>query len=248
MKKLELEEYLIRYGGKLLGSNKKLHKSDIKTKGLSLLPHTLAIDESAEVKGFNLCPSSTEGCRKTCIYQSGNARFTLTNIGRYYKTRFFFEHKQIFLNFLEAELSSFRGAVRLNVFSDLPWEKYLELDTMMWIQFYDYTKVTQRYENYLYGNFPYNYHLTYSYSGRNGGQCLKFLKEGGVVSIVVKGKKPKTFGGYPCIDGDENDMRWKDKAGHVVVLKYKNSMTNKDANKTENNSFVVKEGETNFKI
>jgi hypothetical protein len=248
MKQLDLKDYIKRYAGKLLGSNFKLKKSDTQTRGLSLLPHKLAIGGGDKAKGFDLCPSSTEGCRRTCIYQSGNAMFKGVNEGRYQKTRFFFEHKRVFLNFLEAELSAFRGAVRLNVFSDVPWEHFLDMESMHWIQFYDYTKIVRRYDNFLKGVLPKNYHLTFSYSGENGGDCLNFLSVGGVVSIVVKGRKPKTFGGYPCIDGDDNDMRWKDPAGHVVVLKYKNSMTNKDANKTEDNPFVVKEGETMFNV
>jgi hypothetical protein len=34
-------------------------------------------------------------------------------------------------------------------------------------------------------------------------------------------KLPETFAGYEVINGDENDLRFKDKRGVVVGLKYK---------------------------
>lgn len=241
MKQLDLKDYTKRYSGKLLGSNRKLKKSTMMTKGLSLLPHKLA-------GGFNFCPSSTEGCRLTCIVYSGNARFITTNEGRYQRSRFFLEHRDTFLDFLKFELSYFRGAVRLNTFSDIPWENYIDMEEFPWIQFYDYTKILRRYDDFLVGKrgMPSNYHLTFSYSGDNGGDCLNFLDAGGTVSVVFKGEIPKTFAGYPVVNGDESDERWKDPKGHVIGLKYKTNTVDKAANEVAFNSFVVKEGETMF--
>jgi len=241
MKQLDLNDYTKRYSGKLLGSNKKLKKSTMMTKGLSLLPHKLA-------GGFNFCPSSTEGCRKTCIVYSGNARFATTNEGRYQRSRFFIEHRETFLDFLKFELSYFRGAVRLNTFSDIPWERYIELDKFEWVQFYDYTKIKSRYYNFLDGKMPSNYHLTFSYSGENGQECCDILNEGGTVSVVFKGSIPKEFAGFPVINGDDSDERWKDSKGHVIGLTYKTNTVDKTANETALNTFVVKEGETVFKL
>ena len=253
MKQLDLKDYTKRYSGKLLGSNRKLKKSAMMTKGLSLLPHRLA-------GGFNLCPSSTEGCRTTCIVYSGNARFKGTNEGRYQRSRFFLEHKETFLDFLKFELSYFRGAVRLNTFSDIPWEKYIDMEDFEWVQFYDYTKIVDRYDRFLARKnmakndkshllralVPNNYHLTFSYSGENGADCLEFLESKGTVSVVFKGSVPETFAGYPVINGDESDERWKDPEGHVIGLKYKTNTVHKDANQVALNTFVVKEGETMF--
>lgn len=239
MKQLDLKDYTKRYSGKLLGSNRKLKKSAMMTKGLSLLPHTLA-------GGFNFCPSSTEGCRKTCIVYSGNARFKGTNEGRYHRSRFFLEYRDTFLDFLKFELSYFRGAVRLNTFSDIPWEKHIDMADFEWVQFYDYTKIVNRYHDFLDGRMPKNYHLTFSYSGENGVNCMNLLEEGGTVSVVFKGKVPKTFHNFPVIDGDESDERWKDPKGHIIGLKYKTNTVNKFANETAFNSFVVTEGETLF--
>ena len=239
MKQLDLKDYTKRYSGKLLGSNRKLKKSNIMTKGLSMLPHRLA-------GGFDFCPDSTDGCRRTCVVYGGNARFKGTNEGRYQRSRFFLEHRQTFIDFVKFELSYFRGAVRLNTFTDLPWEKYIDMTSFDWIQFYDYTKSPFRYQKFMNKEMPHNYHLTFSYSGENGFACQKILESGGTVAVVFKGKKPKTFGGYPTYDGDEHDMRWSDPKGHVIALKYKINTIDREANKVAFNTFVVKEGETMF--
>jgi hypothetical protein len=233
-------EYLRRYAGNLLGTNTKLKKSDMATKGLSLLPHKLA-------GGFDFCPSSTEGCRRNCLVDTGFAFNPKVNIGRYYKSRFFIEHRETFLDLLHEELNCFRGAVRLNMFSDLPWEKYIDMSKYEWIQFYDYTKIFDRYDKFLDKELPSNYHLTFSYSGRNGRVCTDLLDENGTVSVVFEGEVPKEFAGYTVINGDENDERWRDVQGRIVGLKWKKSSVDKDANYIATNSFVVKKGDTNFK-
>lgn len=235
-------EYLRRYAGNLLGTNTKLKKSDMATRGLSLLPHKLA-------GGFNFCPSSTEGCRRNCLVDTGFAFNPNVNIGRYYKSRFFIEHRETFLDLLHEELNCFRGAVRLNMFSDIPWEKYIDMSKYDWIQFYDYTKIVDRYHNFLDGQMPKNYHLTFSYSGKNGINCKNLLDDGlATVSVVFEGKVPDTFAGCTVIDGDSNDERWTDPTGVIIGLKWKKSSVDKDANYIATNTFVVKKGETNFKI
>lgn len=41
------------------------------------------------------------------------------------------------------------------------------------------------------------------------------------VAVVFKNKLPETFWGLDVIDGDLNDMRYIDKKGVIVGLKYK---------------------------
>lgn len=61
---------------------------------------------------------------------------------------------------------------------------------------------------------------------------------------VVFDKLPKTYNGYEVIDGDLSDMRFKDKKGVVVGLKYK-ILTGKgiDNNKVFENGFALRQKE-----
>ena len=44
------------------------------------------------------------------------------------------------------------------------------------------------------------------------------LELGGNVAVVFRGSLPKTYLGYKVIDGDENDLRFKDPKGVIVGL------------------------------
>jgi hypothetical protein len=120
------------------------------------------------------------------------------------------------------------GGVRLNVFSDVPWEKFGVIDAMPAnVIPYDYTKDPIRAAKQ-----PYN--LTYSYDGTvNSEHYAKILLSRGVnVSVVfheqglkrVCGKwskeqrMPSTFLGVRVIDGTETDWRPADPRGVVVGL------------------------------
>ena len=94
---------------------------------------------------------------------------------------------------------------------------------------------------------PKNYHLTFSYSGDNGQQCIDFLAQKGNVSVVFESEVPEEFNGFKVINGDEHDARWTDEKGVIVGLKYKKSVVDKEANDIALNSFVVKDSETQFK-
>ena len=73
---------------------------------------------------------------------------------------------------------------------------------------------------YLEGNLPPNYHLTYSRSEKKGDSVHSkaFLKSGGNVAVVFRGKLPKTWNGFDVIDGDESDLRFLDSTGKVIGL------------------------------
>ena len=95
---------------------------------------------------------------------------------RVQKTRFWFSDRPGFLELLARDLEKVQrlahrhgklAAVRLNVFSDIPWERFLDLDRFQGVQFYDYTKVVARL-----GRTPANYHLTFSRSEDNEPAAL----------------------------------------------------------------------------
>ena len=151
------------------------------------------------------------------------------------KTLFFFKDKQKFLAELWAEITkSIKSATRkgmtpcfrLNLTSDLPWEKIKfngqsVMEAFPDVQFYDYCKSPERMTKFVNGEMPANYHLTFSRSESNGALALAFLKSGGNVAMVFRKSLPASYFGHEVIDGDETDLRFLDGKGKIVGLKEK---------------------------
>lgn len=211
-------------------TNTKLAKNikfnaNYETFGLSLAP--------AKESGYQVCPNSSEGCRNSCIYGSGYAGiFPKIKEIRIQKTRFFFQNRPAFKTQLFKELHNAvkwatkhnrKLAVRLNVFSDIPWEKVFPdlFTTFPTIQFYDYTKSFKRAETFAQGNFPNNYHLTFSRSENNEKECLQLLRLGVNVTVVFRKELPLQWNGTWVYNGDHHDLRFTDTRGIVVGLKAK---------------------------
>jgi len=222
--------------------NLKLGKSDKNQKylscGLSLLPHKLS--------GNNVCPSHSPSCAKWCINWAGLGRLPSTQKARLNKTKYFFEDRGGFLVDLMKELHAFnrkckflrkKPVCRLNVFSDLNWEKLCPtiFTTFKDFQFMDYTKISSRYEKWLKGELPKNYYLVFSRSELNHEKCLEFLKMGGNVAMVFEKEIPKTHLGFKCINGDKNDLRFLDPKGTICALKSKGGARKDDS------GFVIKD-------
>jgi len=207
-------------GALLSDDNAKLNKSNesgeaFYTVGLSLAP--------ANTSGFNVCAKATNGCKAVCLYGQGRGRFADVARGRVARTRLFFENREAFKVQLFAELHKAQRkadkmgvtlAVRLNVLSDLPWERIFPdlFTTFPRVQFYDYTKVPNRV-------VPSNYHLTFSRSETNELDALWQLKAGRNVAVVFRSKDiPATWHGYDVVNGDVTDLRFLDRSGVVVGL------------------------------
>lgn len=79
------------------------------------------------------------------------------------------------------------------------------------ISFYDYTKDYKRSHKYA------NYHLTYSYSEATNPSILPNLISKGNVAVVFN-KLPIMWNGFEVINGDNDDLRFKDKKGVIVGL------------------------------
>jgi hypothetical protein len=198
-------------------SNAKLAKSNKSGKGYLTFGLSLA---PASTSGFNVCAQSSEGCRTGCLFFAGHGTMPSVMKGRTAKTLAFFQHKTEFLAMLGAELEKARAAarrkgltlaVRLNVLSDLPWERIApELFARFAdVQFYDYTKVPNR-------TVPANYHLTFSRSETNEATALAEYARGINVAVVFSDKVlPKTWNGLKVHNGDETDLRFLDKRGIV---------------------------------
>jgi hypothetical protein len=220
------------------------------TYGLYLAP--------ANVSGYNVCSHSTPECRLGCLNTSGKAgieefsHITKISDARIKKTRLFFEEKSFFMLWLIAEIMSARAkalrdgyyfSVRLNCTSDIDWTKVLVDGKSIFqifpdVQFYDYTKNANKFVEK-----PNNYHLTYSYTGRNAELCKALLHRGFNVAMVFNVRNeidlPKTYCGYQVINGDLTDYRINDAKGIIVGLKWKRIANRLNEKKVLNSCFVV---------
>jgi hypothetical protein len=212
----------------------------------------------ANVSGYNVCSHSTPECRLGCLNTSGRAGVeefcdvTRIHDARVKKTRLFYEHTAFFMEWLFAEIMSARAkalrdgyyfSVRLNCTSDIDWTKVLVDGKNIFqifpdVQFYDYTKNANKFNEK-----PLNYHLTYSYTGRNQELCKALLQRGFNVAMVFNVKDesqlPKTYCGYQVINGDLTDYRINDAKGIIVGLKWKRIANRQNEKKVLNSCFVV---------
>lgn len=231
-----------------LAKNGKVNQN---TYGIYLAP--------ANTSGYNVCSHSTPECRMGCLATSGRAGMeiqagrTVIQNCRINKTRLFYEQPEFFMAWLIAEISAAKMqadaqghffSVRLNCTSDIDWQNVLVDGKSVFeifpdVQFYDYTKNP----NKFFVN-PKNYHLTYSYTGRNWKTSQLLLEQGYNVAMVFDAKNeselPAMYKGYEVVNGDLTDYRVADSKGVIVGLKWKR-IANKQAEKEVLQScFVVK--------
>lgn len=235
---------------KLLNSNPKLEKSnnvEVLTKGLSLAP--------SFISEYNTCNFASLGCGLGCLNFAGHGQeHMLCNgkhnvlIARIVRTILYYEYRQQFLKQLHKEIKAFSNyvhnqniknntqlicGVRLNVLSDILWEK---IDITLFndnpnITFYDYTKNPNRNVSHI----P-NYSLTFSRNEMNDLYIEQAFNNNMNVAIVFDIKKgytiPKTFRNKNVLDGDLHDARFLDNNNHYVGLR-------KKGNKIDNTGFVI---------
>lgn len=213
----------------LTTGNTKIKKGEslgYKTYGIHLAP--------SDLSGFNTCSSASEGCRASCLNTSGLGQCNKVQEARKRKTLFFFHSRGYFMEQLFKEIRSaikhcekngLTSCFRLNLTSDLPWEKIKNPFTGTTVfeefpdqQFYDYTKHYDRICLAASGVLPDNYSLTFSRSECNDALVQATLKFGGNVAVVFKDKLPKKYNGYKVVDGDKTDLRFLDPKNCVVGL------------------------------
>jgi hypothetical protein len=161
--------------------------------------------------------------------------------GRIDKTVLLKFNRELFLNCLRwdvgmiarrARKMGLTPAIRINGTSDLAWIPAMMASEFAGIQFYDYTKR----DNPELRIRP-NYSLTFSYTGHNLTEALSALSHGVNVAVVFSTRKgfqlPESWNGYPVIDGDLHDLRFRDPKGVVVGLRAKGKA------KTQQSPFVV---------
>ena len=184
-------------------------------------------------KGVNLCPHASKGCSRACLFSSGfGGIYEGVQAGRRNKTEWYLSNKAEFMLQLDKEIGAAVNrhkdkhvVFRLNGTSDIRWEKIKVRDNKNIFElyprsiFYDYTKNPLRFEIEL----PKNYSLTFSRAEHNHDIAMDILSRGYNVAMVFDKVLPKKYEGYKVINGDETDLRFKDKKGVIVGLKYKNN-------------------------
>lgn len=203
------------------------------TAGLHLAP----ANESGLV---NMCTSHTPGCAHACLYHSGRAAFSSpVKPARVERTRLYVQEPRLFWAMLELDIMllnataakhGLHAAVRLNVTSDIKWENLTHHPVITDnpdVEFYDYTKHPGRVT-------PSNYHLTFSRSELNHRVCMRELEAGRNVAVVFTGPLPRTWEGYPVINGDLHDCRFLDPPNVVIGLSAKGKRA-----KADTSGFVV---------
>ncbi len=227
----------------LLGSSKKTEKS----RCIGILAKVLFFTPGV------FCSHATQGCLAACLgHSSGRMQMPTHALARDCRTALYVEKPQLFLQMLTVELSRLEEeakrlglvpAVRLNGSSDIPWERlHPELFTEFPnIQFFDYTKVPARMEQFLSDpTWPRNYHLTFSAQPGNHDKAREILEHGGTVAVVFWPEVPQTHWGFQVIDGDKHDARFLDQAGTIVGL------TAKGRAKIDQTGFTVRTAASDF--
>lgn len=215
---------------------KLLNQGNAKTlKGEVLGFRTFGLHLSPSNKsGFNVCQWSSAGCRAACLDTAGRGCMSNVQTSRINKTKRFFKDQIGFMSDLRIEIGKaiisaakkqMISCFRLNLTSDIPWENIRKgsktnvIEEFPNVNFYDYTKGFYRMRAWLDGKMPDNYHLTFSRSEETSDNKMKTILElGGNVAVVFRGSLPKTYLGYPVVNGDENDLRFKDPRGVIVGL------------------------------
>ena len=197
------------------------------TKGLHFAP--------ADKSGHEVCRWRSKGCTKACLDTAGRGQMDSIQNARIAKTKLFFEKQFDFLAKLEKEIAStiksakkkeMTAVFRPNLTSDIAWESVFFdeekpqtiFDKFPETQYYDYTKSFMRMAQFLNGELPSNYHLTFSRSENNQKLVEMVLEMGGNVAVVFRDQLPKTWKGIEVVNGDENDLRFLDKEGVIVGL------------------------------
>lgn len=200
--------------------NAKLRKNGATpTVGLTIAPHRLA--------GVNVCTASTPGCRELCLFTAGRGGFSDVARARIARAVMLSEYPLEARALIRSELvrtlrkyGRRHVAFRPNVTSDLPWHRepwLAELPARL--VRYGYSK----HRSYL-ADDPAGFDLTFSVSERERSfaDALPVLEGGHRIAVVVPVGEvlPASVAGWPVIDGDASDARWRDPVG-VVTLRAK---------------------------
>ena len=211
------------------GNNLKLNKSEIATYGLNLTPDNVTCQNA-----------KLAGCMKTCIVDSGHAKvFKKINQARTNRKKLFYQNTDLFMQCLIDNIenainkNSEKIAFRLNMFSDIQFEnvKYKGLNIYQIfkdsnVQFYDYTKIFERFTNLEKMHLLDICHLTFSYMPNPlfAKELNKAMKTDMNIAFIYNGNMPETFLNRKVVNGDLSDYRPLEGYNKLAIaLKYKST-------------------------
>ena len=201
----------------------------------------------ANYSGYTVCKRFSQ-CMEPCLYHQGRGRMKNVQNARIRRTRNLIENFEDTMLQIQAELMRLQAklkthfpelqlACRPNGLSDLEWENmpvarfggntlFQEFPD---IQFYDYTKIPYG-QRKAWTNMPHNYHLTYSFDGREEDvdNCKLVLQHGYNVNVVhnkitykASNHAETRIWDYPTYDNEEHDLRFTDARPLVLLGKEK---------------------------
>ena len=243
----------------LLGSSTKTRKGPRKyeTRVVYMSP-----DREAMLPGDTrtLCANASERCSFLCLGHSTGLLITSSSHrARLWKTALFLGDRALFRELLDAEVRGFARAcdragtipvVRVDGSSDTGEGKLSAIRNPS-VQHYDYTKIGARVmRRGIARKLPANYSLTLSYSGENGAEILAAVRAGVSVAVVVDADPRRkatelipselNLAGVSVavVDGDTDDLRFRDPIGSAVLLRFKSARNRSRALATAG-AFVV---------
>lgn len=229
-------------------SQHKLAKNSAPSLGMMLAPERkLLRPDLADIRdaygiagGINVCPRASQGCAFACLDTSGQSGMPTAQRAQAARTAFLLARPRAAGLIIGAEIAAALRRtndvvnLRLNTTSDLRWE-LISADMISalvdaGVMVYDYTawRPTDR--------VPVaGYDLTYSAketSHTPDDYLVEILRSGGRVAIPFDTRRhaplPLSWRGFPVIDGDQHDERWRDPAGVVVGLRAKGHAWRRD--------------------
>ena len=227
-------ELLARDNNAKLIKTAKKAKVKVALAGLSMMPSLLVCANSKKAR-----------CLELCLKDSGFSEvYDSVNQARQRKTDYFLSDRTAFLEQIKRELTKLDkyakktgklAVCRLNVLSDIPWERYNIPQQFPNIKFYDYTKRSNRL-----GKMPSNYGLMFSWSGAPEYQreVNNALKTDTPITVVFSKDLPEYYLGRKVFDGDISDLDNLDQKGMVIGLRLKGNKNKRDF-KEKGSDFVV---------
>jgi len=226
----------------ILSANSKLKKGfkRFRAIGLAMAPWKFA-------GGGNLCAMASAGCIDACNGLWAGMNVTLsTRLALIGRARLYLEFRQLFLEKLREELRNFENlclrtgripAVRLNVSTDIPWEKVAPgiFAEFRRIRFYDYSAYAADVRRTL----PANYQLCHSWKEHTTFAYVESVISAGRNIVVpfdsAYAPSRKLFGALPetvvfrckdtgreivvsVVNGDKHDFRLSENDGRGVCI------------------------------
>ncbi|MBM4386073.1 MAG: hypothetical protein FJ091_22260, partial [Deltaproteobacteria bacterium] len=218
---------------RLLGSGTKTEKGEGRGYLTAVVYMAPAREAFSAGDRRTLCAFASSSCEGVCLgRESGRMVFHSARLSRLWKAALYMGARHLWRELLEAEIRAFeraaarvglKPAVRIDGSSDIG-EGPRFAQAFSGVQFYDYTKNPARALQNARGERT-NYHLTFSYSGRNAVDAERVLASGGNVAVVFGTARgvalPETWSGHPTLDADQTDLRFLDPRGHVAALRFK---------------------------